>query len=356
MDTIRYLRALRTRSVISILAAFAVVACESTSKATGPIDTPTGPALNQVVSAGPLNASSTDTLVYYSFATGALVAQTADWDVAFRRFEVRLNGGISGSKGVVGYSMQNNKDLTDAQILALTADNTLAAFDAVREAQIPAASSFTADGLVEESAAYVNFAGAPAANASAYWQVRTANGGFAAMRVTAIAYNAQGNLTSITVESRLQSGGALGAVQSVTVPFTGASVNISLVTNGAVTPSGCNWDIAVDAQSFEMTVNTACSVGTFPGPASPAFPAATVASGAPQYGAFLAGISGSIPNAYTSNIDPFRYNLQSNNRLSPTFNTYLLMVGTSVYKLQVVNYYSEAGASGYPTIRYARIR
>jgi hypothetical protein len=27
-----------------------------------------------------------------------------------------------------------------------------------------------------------------------------------------------------------------------------------------------------------------------------------------------------------------------------------------VYKLQVINYYSDAGTSGYPTIRYARIR
>ena len=359
MDIIRSLRARRARSVISILAACtavaAIVACEGTAKATGPGVTPTGPALNEVVTAGPFNASSTDTLVYFSFTTGTLVSRSADWDIAFRRFEVQINGGISGAKGVLGYSLQNNKTLTDAQILALTAAGTLAAFDSVRVAQIPAASAFAADALVEKNAAYVNFAGAPAANAAAYWQVRTANGGYAAMRATAITYGQ--TLTSITIESRIQNGALLGAVQSVTVPITGAAVSISLVTNAAATPSACNWDIRVDPASptWAMTVNSACSVGTFPGPASPAFSAATAASGAPQYGPFLSGISGAIPNAYGANVDPYRYNIQSNNRLSPTFNTWLLQVGTSVYKLQFINYYSEAGASGYPTIRYAKI-
>ncbi len=353
-------RARRARTVTSVFAAFVavagIVACEGTAKATGPGVTPTGPALNEIVTAGPLNASSTDTLVYYSFATGTLVASTADWDVAFRRFEVRLNGGISGSKGVLGYSMQNTKTLTDTQIVALTVANTLAAFDSVRAAQIPAASAFVADALVEDNTAYASFAGAPSANPVAYWLVRTANGGYADMRITAIAYTPAGVLTSITVESRIQSGNTLGAVQQVTVPVAGATAAISLVNNAAANPSGCNWDFQVDAQTWAITVNTGCSVGTFPGPASPAFANATAATGAPQYGAFLSGIAGAIPNAYNANTDPFRYNLQGNNRLSPTFNIWLLQVGTSVYKLQVINYYSETGASGYPTIRYARIK
>jgi hypothetical protein len=103
-------------------------------------------------------------------------------------------------------------------------------------------------------------------------------------------------------------------------------------------------------------VNTACNVGTYPAPVSPTFTAATSASDAPEYGAFLAGLTGPIPNSITDPSAPFRYNLQNDNRLHPTFNTYLVKVGANVYKLQVINYYNAAGASAHPTIRYALIR
>src|SRR5215212_6215177 len=115
------------RLTVLAIAAFGLTACEEEADPSGPI-IPEGPELNEIVAAGPLNASSTDTLVYFSFATNTLVARTADWDIAFRRYEVRLNGGVSGTKGVLGFSLENNKSATDAQVLAFTVDNTLAAF------------------------------------------------------------------------------------------------------------------------------------------------------------------------------------------------------------------------------------
>jgi hypothetical protein len=344
------------RLTLIAVAALGITACEDEADGTGP-DIPDGPELNEVVAAGPLNASSTDTLVYFSFATNTLVSRTADWDIALRRYEVRLNGGVSGTKGVVGYSLDNNKTATDAQVIAFTVDNTLAAFDAIREAQIPADNLFVSDRLVENNVAYVSFAGAPSANGTAYWKVRTANGGYVLLRAAAIAYNQTGSLTSITLETRTQSGSALGTAQQIVVPITGAPVNISLVTGAAVTPNGCNWDIQVHPQTFAMTTNAACSVGTYPGDASPTFAAATTANDAPQYALFLAGLAGPIPNSVTDKSAPFRYNLENNNnRLYPSFNTYLIKTGSNVYKLQLINYYSAAGASGYPTIRYARIK
>jgi hypothetical protein len=342
------------RTAILLLAA--AVACESEADPSGPSDTPTSLTLNEIATAGPLNASSTDTLVFFSFKAGKLVAPTADWDIALRRYEVRLNGGVTGTKGVLGYSLQNNKAATDADVLAMTVAGTLPAFDAVRETQIPGDAVFQSDRLVEDNTAYVSFAGAPSANATAYWKVRTANGGYALMRVTAIAYNQTGSLTSITIESRVQTGATVGAALQVVVPIAGAPVNVSLVTNAAVAASGCNWDVQVNPQSFAMTLNAACSAGTYPGPASPLFANATSASDATQYGAFLAGLAGPIPNSVTDASAPFRYNLSNTNRLHPAFNTYLIKDGVTVYKLQVINYYSESGASGFPTIRYARIR
>jgi hypothetical protein len=345
-------RALR----VTIAAATLLAACESESDPTGPGETPQGPEMNEVLTAGPLNASSTDTLVHFSFASGTLVSRTDDWDVALRRYEVRLNGGVSGTKDVRGYSMGNHQAATNYEVLAFTVSGTLAEFDTVREAQIPHDTAFRSDRLIENTFGFLNLAGVPTANAAMHWKVRTADGGYALFRVTNIALNPQTfALTSITIESRIQTGTTLDAPRTATIAVTGPT-NISIVNNGAVTASGCNWDVAVDPQSLEMTVNAGCNVGTYPCPASPTFANTTAANDGSQYAAFLAGLTGAIPNSITNASSPFRYNLEGTNRLHPSFNIYLIRTGAQVFKLQFVNYYGAAGESGHPTIRYARIR
>ncbi|HKS06203.1 MAG TPA: HmuY family protein [Gemmatimonadaceae bacterium] len=331
-----------------------LAACES--ETSGP-NNQNEPAINEIVLDGPIDASSNETLTRVSLVTGDVVAADADWDIAFRRFEVRLNGGVSGSKGVLGYSMANNADATDEEVLAFTVSNTEAEFDAVREDYIPEDNEFVADRLVENKYGYLTLGGAPTANASAYWKVKTSTGGYVLFRVTAIALDPQNySLTSISIESRVQSGASLGAPVTLTAPTGGNTLSIDLDANAAVTPSGCNWDVQVDPQALEMIVNSACNAGTFPGPSAPSFANATAANDAPEYGAYLAGMTGPIPNSFTSGEAPFRYNLEGTNKLHPTFNIYLVKVGARVYKVQLVNYYGNAGESAHPTIRYARIR
>ena len=345
-------------ALVSIAAATTVLAaCEGESTPTGPDDGSSNAAINEIVTSAPLNASSSDTLVYFSFATGGLVNRTADWDIALRRYEVRLNGGVTGTKGVVGFSLGNNTTATDPQVLAFTLDNTRSTFDNVREAQIPPDASFQSDRLVENTTGYLNLAGVPTANGAAYWKVRTATGGFALVRVSAISLSPQFALQSVTIESRVQNGTTLGAAQTLTVPIASTPVSVSIATSQVIaTPNGCNWDLRITPQSFGISVNTACNVGTYPGGSTPAFAAATSASDAPQYAAFLSGLTGPIPNSITATDAPFRYNLEGTNRLHPSFNTYLVKSGTRVYKLQLVNYYNASGAGGWPTLRYARIK
>lgn len=344
------------RAAPFVCAAVLVAACESESDPTGPGGGQL-PTLNQVLIAGPLNASSNDTLLHFSLATGTIVPSTGDWDIALRRFEVRINGGVSGAKGVLGYALDNNVDATDEEVIAFTAENTLAEFDAVREAQIPVDGEFQSDRLFADEFGYLTLGGIPTANATAYWKVRTASGGHVLARVSAIVLSPPAfALTSITIETRAQNGGTLGAVETHTIAVAGAPVSIDLASGTAVQPNGCNWDFALDPTSLEMTVNTGCNVGTYPGPGSPTFANATAANDAPEYGAFLSGLTGPIPNSFTDPAAPFWYNLQGDNRLHPSFNIYLLKVGAEVYKVQLIGYYSEAGASAWPTIRYARIR
>jgi len=347
------IQSLAFRAPILLLA---LAACgESETTVTDPI-TGQGPALNAVVVAGPVNASSTDTLVYFSFDSRGLVPRTASWDVALRRYEVRVNGGVSGAGGGTGHSLGNNRTATAAQVLALTNQNTLAAFDSIRDAQIPADSFFKADRLIPNANAFLNVGRAtPTANSAAFWKVRRANGAFALIRVTAITFAGRA-LTSISFESRAQAGTTLGATRAFTIATGSAPLSIDLATGAAVTPNGCNWDILVSPSVYELGVNTACNVGTYPGEATPGFAGTTAAGDAPEYAQYLSVLTGPIPNSIEDVSGPFRYDLNNDQRLSPSFNTYLIRRGTKTYKLQVIGYYGTSGSGGFPTLRYARIR
>ena len=348
-----------TKLATALIMILMLGACEGEASPAGPDGSAGEAAVNTIVSTRPLDGSSSDTLIAFSLSKNAVVPKTGDWDILLRRYEVRVSSAATAgaaTKNVSAYSLNNNKTKTDAEVLALTLDNTLAAFDAVRASSIPADTAFKTDRLEENKYGYLKLAGAPTANVTAYWKVKTTNGGYAVFHATAIAYNAQGTLTSLTLETRVQTGATLGAVQTLTVPFSGAAVSISLATNAVVTANGCNWDITVNPGTFALTTNRDCNVGTSPGGSSPSFANATSASDAAQYSLFLSQLNGPVPNSISDLGAPFRYNLLGTNRLHPTFNTYLIKVGTKVYKLQVTNYYGESGAGGYPTLRSARIQ
>jgi hypothetical protein len=355
------MKSIMMRSLFPLAALALLGACEGEADATGPgTGTPEAP-INQVVTVGPLNASSTDTLVYFSFTSGALVPRTGDWDLALRRYEVRLNSPAVGgatSRNVLGFALDNNKSATDAQVLAFTAPATLADFDAVRAAQIPADDQFQTDRLTENKQGYLNLSGIPTANPANYWKLRLANGSFAVFRATRIKFTQTFAVDTLYLESRLQTGTTLGAVRTLAITPTNQVRQINLATNTVVAGAGCNWDLEFNPAPNQLSLvpNVACTGGTYPGPTSPTFANATAANDAPQYATFLSTLVGPIPNSVLDKSAPFRYNLQGNDRLHAAFNTYLVKSGTRVYKLQVTDYYSNTGAAGFPTIRYARIR
>jgi len=165
-------------------------------------------------------------------------------------------------------------------------------------------------------------------------------------------------LDSIKIEWRYQpAGGTLGTAQEVIIALGSGNTALNFATGVVSAPSGCDWDVRA-VNDFTVIVNNACMVGTAPLNPTESFTALTRADDALQYAGFLSGLSGPIP--YTSALDdPYGtllYNLAGDNRLSPTFNIYLIRVGTSVYKMQVTGYYSATGSGGFVTIRYAKIQ
>jgi len=348
-------------TLVFAVGVLAATACESDS--TGP-STP----LN-IVGTTELDASSPSQFVYFNLATASVVSAanptaSNDWDLAFRRYEVRLNGGAVGPKGVAGFNLANNFSATTQQILAFTPENQKTAFEAVGAAEIPAASAFVTETLTANPLGWLSFgAQGPVANSQAAWKLRRiAGGGFALFRVTGLTMSGASQqtavLATVTVEYRYQPAGeTLGSKQTATLSLSGGTPAIDFSTGGTSSGAGCGWDLKANVD-FSLTTNTACNVGTAPLDASEGFDAATRADNALTYGGFLAGLSGAVP--FTSALDnrngPFLYNLAGDNRLSATYNIYLIKVGSSVYKVQVIGYYSATGVSGHPTLRYARIQ
>lgn len=348
-------------SAVAFLGLVGLTACESESSPTAP-EVPDGElALNEIRTLAPINSTSNDTLVHVNLATGTVVPSTGTWDIALRRYEVRLNSPAvagSASRNVTAYALAENRNASNDELAAMTPASVLGAFDQIRAAQIPADAAFQADVLTENTTAYLNFGAVLTANATRYWKVRTANAGHALFRVSALTFTPAQVVTSVTFEVRQQTGNTLGAPQAFTIDNPTAPFAISLTNAQRVTPSGCNWDLWFNpaTNSLAITTNTACNVGTSPGPTSPSFANATSASDAAQYAPYLSVLSGPIPNSSSDKVGPFLYNLAGTNRLHPTFNTYLVRSGAATYKVQFINYYGETGTSGYITLRYARIR
>lgn len=82
-----------------------------------------------------------------------------------------------------------------------------------------------------------------------------------------------------------------------------------------------------------------------------------------QDASFSSVTSASIPvvdgkwtsDAFTAN-PWYRYDLAGDHRVSPTFDVYFVKRGTTVYKLQIVNYYGTAGEARQITVRYSKVR
>src|SRR5690606_20240098 len=70
------------------------------------------------------------------------------WDMAFLRTAVTLNGGAAGPGGVQGYCICQNAGATPAQVMAMTPESELAAFESVDASSIPAdESAWSSDAL-----------------------------------------------------------------------------------------------------------------------------------------------------------------------------------------------------------------
>ena len=306
---------------------------------------------------GTVAVNASQGYVYFSFDEEAVVtpapspSASSAWDIAFSATTVTLNGGAAGPGGVTGHCICQNSAATDAQVLAMTPESEEADFVGVTS--VPAAAVFTSDALTPAIAGWFTGTGATAtADPAKAFLVRLADSvGYAKVRVTALQNPTAASAGTVTLEYAVQptATSALGTTQTIQVDLSTGAKSIDLET-GTITNSATDWDLRLEGYTIRVNGGVSGPGKGGAAAASGAFAEITTAKEADQ--AYrtdtYAGVFGSSRW--------YRYNIGgTGNRISPTFEVYLIKRGDKVYKLQILNYYNATNNPRFITFRYEQI-
>jgi HmuY protein len=306
---------------------------------------------------GTITVDASSAYAYFSLQGGGLVtpaptaSESPSWDIAFWTTNVTLNGGAAGPAGVTGFCVCQNAAATDAEILAMTPESELADFEAVTA--VPAGATFTADALTPAIAGWFTGSGATAvADPSKTFLVRLADSlAYAKVHVTSLQGASATSAGKVTLEFAVQPSPAasLGPTQTLEVDLTTAGARNVDLNTGSLTSSPTDWDLRFDG--FTIRVNSGVSGPGKGGAAAGTgtFASITTAKTADQ--AYRADVYAGVFGAQRW----YKYNLAGDNRISPTFDVYLVKRGSAVYKLQLLNYYNTTGSPRFVTFRYKQI-
>jgi hypothetical protein len=279
---------------------------------------------------------------------------SASWDLGFFATGVMLNGGAAGPGEVVGYCLCQNENATDDQVMAMTADSERGAFEAVTAASVPT-----------DDAAWVGDELAPAIDGwwsydmnthtvtpvtDRVWIVRNAEGSaYTKLRVTGIANGTQQSAGDVTLEFATQpaAGEPYGATRTLTVTVGAAPVYVDLA-DGAVSDAD-DWDVQLEGYHIRVNGGVSGSGGAAAVLAGSDFDDIADAGDVPAE-IFSTDEFGGVFEAKPW----YRYNLEGNHQIWPTYNVYLIRAGDEVYKVQLTSYYRASdGKPRHISFRYA---
>ncbi|MGH7464252.1 MAG: HmuY family protein, partial [Longimicrobiales bacterium] len=183
------------------------------------------------------------------------------------------------------------------------------------------------------------------------WKIRGAGSSpeYTKLHVTQIADATQAG-ARVTIEYAVQpaAGAAMGVVRSIVLDGRTAPVYFDFAS-GAVSDAS-NWDIMLDGYAIRINAGVSGSGGAGAVLAGESFEAMTDASDAPAQ-IYRGDAFGGV---FTSHAW-YRYNLDGNHTIFPTYDVFLIRSGAAIYKVQITGYYSTTGESRRITFRYARI-
>jgi len=270
------------------------------------------------------------------------------WDVAFNATSVMLNGGAAGPGDVSAFCVCQNDGSTDDQIVAMSPESERADFDAV--ANVPAGATFESEELLPAITGWFTGTGAAAQPATEKtWLVRLSDGtSFAKVRVTGIAGATATSFGSVSLEYAVQptASSAFGPVQTVTLGGTATDVDLNTGSTATGVPA---WDFRLDGTVLRLNGGVSGSGQAAASPTASAF--ADITTAAIDARAYQTDTFGGVFRTRPW----YKYNILGDNRISPTFQVYLVKRGDTVYKVQILNYYGAAGEPRQITFRYAEL-
>ena len=297
--------------------------------------------------------------VYVSLADSSTVTPTPSasesvaWDLGLFATNATLNGGQAGPGGVTGYCVCQNTaaNPTNAQWLAMTLASEAADFDTL--SRVPAGAQFTSDVLTPAFTGWYQGAGAGATARpdSVYFIRFSDSSGVAKVRVTQLQSATATSAERVTIEYATAANGAtnFGTAQTATLDLATGAKSFDFQT-GQVTTSATDWDLRLDG--FTARVNGGVS-GPGKGGAAK-ITGATFASATPASTSANAYRIDAYAGVFGANRF-YKYNIGGDNRITPTFDVYLLKRGKTVYKLQITSYYNATGTARFITFRYAEL-
>lgn len=322
-----------------------------------------------------IDATSTTDYVYYRLDDNRLTQITptdpstdTDWDMAFRRTSILLNGGASGPGNISAavavtqdQFYENNGDPNASVFLNASADNEgQTAYATEIDYQNLMYTSDSNNGAINSDWYIYNMTThIVTANPDNYWIIRSAAGdSYAKFRVTDLTSSGRA-LASITLGVDTQGVGMAafsGTEVSQTLDLSaGEPVCYDIDTNASGDCSDSDWDLRVDP-SFAIWLNS----GVY-----------GKGSGAMAYGAvftaddstFINTVDGATVGHWVADETAgafdddgwYAYNLQGTHKLWPNYRVYVIQDGDDYYKFQVVSYYSEQGVSANLLVKSEKI-
>ena len=306
----------------------------------------------------------------------AAAESSTDWEIAFKRVDVRLNGGVSGPGSVRGGIADAQLDFYDEDgepdvdtFVAASAEGEL---DAIARAVDPATIEYVeereigaivGDGQDLEASwwIYDPAAFSVTANPSVRYAVRGADGeSYAKVRVTDI----QQAERQISVELELQGSdadafdtapvtwiAAIGAEGGALCYDFDAMGEVDCAANAAtwdlqaeITPDGRTWNLWTNGG-----VRGEGGAGAAFGPLSGETAAAFASAG--DVPLWNEDETGGVFDEFSW----YAYSLKEENRIWPNYRVYAIDGGESAWKLQILRYYDEAGTSGVLRVRYGAL-
>jgi hypothetical protein len=294
-----------------------------------------------------LDATSTTDFAYFSFSAGEEITVTdpasdSNWDMAFRRYEVKLNGGASGSAGVGAL------DLGDVSFDDLTA--------------IP--DSVTADHYAVDAVSYV-VEGWYGYNPETHqtpatlrpFVLKTNEGEYVKFRILEVVPSGMNALGTLAVEYEVAASGSFSGVND-TIAVTeneGADIFIDFSAGSTIADTDkdtdTNWDLLFDGYTAMVNggVSGPGSCGVYP-----------IYEEESDYGS-IADVPADMGASYPA--DSFDSAMSSwwsydgqNHTVNATNRIYLVNTGDLVYKVQILGYYEpDSGDAAHITFQYEEL-